>query len=461
MAEKRQGNLFRAMLRLPPHYALLAAALPGFVLFVGSYLLNLDHVMAPARAPFVGPDPRADGVTQFSVREVGYVPALNWSLTYLLLFPAALYFKVTAIQGTARALDHLHRRGMWRNSSNRHVRRQVVTESWIVGNSARAIFIFAFGIVVPVVYSIGEWLQNNLLPLWHGSPPHGWPPAQIPYYDWGLAGVMCQWGLGHRMVNAAFDLVAFADEGLLIASTFIFFLLILDLGRVMPRPPAGSALVLIPDLTAKDVRRGFEVFEEPLQQMLLSALLALVICYLVRLEGLYMNGVGSSSLVEFLSKNSTFDIVGKVFTDPKVLPSLVPTLFNVGPDSFRGVLAWTVSGLISLLCVCVVVMTVRSSANDARASAVEYFATRSEPLFGGSAEEERGRLESMEVWPLRYLRLNLLIGLAVLAFATLYFYRIGIYFVLMGLVALLMRITTLLLSWLKGSDASKEPEARH
>jgi hypothetical protein len=433
-------RLFQQVLEIAPHYALLAAALPGFVLFVGSYLLNLDHVSAPATRPFVGPYPT--GTPEYISREVGYVPTLNWSLTYLLLFPAALYFKITALQGTARALNHFHRRRMWRDASGNPVLKPIVTQSWIEGNPLRTVFLLTFGGVLPIIYSLGEWFPNNFLRLWHGWPPRGWPKADYPDYDWGLSGIMFQWGLGHRMVNAAFDLFAFCCEGLLIACTFVFFLLLLDLGRVLLNPGNGQGLVLIPDLSSTDVRRGFEVFSEPLQQMLLSALLSYIICYLVRLEGLYMNGVGRSSLVDFLAEDNTFEIVQKVFTDPKVLPTLIPGLLTTGPDSFRGVLAWTVSGLISLICVVVVVMTIRAAAKDAQSFALEHFAaTDAGPLCDGKADEERDRARTMETWPLAYLQINALIALALLGFATLYFYRIGIYFVLLSLIALLTRTT--------------------
>jgi len=70
--------LISRVLDLQPHEALLLAALPGAVLFLGSVLMDIDHLPTPAEAKY--------SAVNFS-REVGYIPALNWSVTYLLLFP--------------------------------------------------------------------------------------------------------------------------------------------------------------------------------------------------------------------------------------------------------------------------------------------------------------------------------------------------------------------------------------
>jgi hypothetical protein len=77
------------VLSFEPYYALLFALLPGFGLVFGSILLGIAFVTAQATV-FAPVD-----------RQVGYLPAINWSLTYALLFPATAYLITEALRRTA------------------------------------------------------------------------------------------------------------------------------------------------------------------------------------------------------------------------------------------------------------------------------------------------------------------------------------------------------------------------
>jgi hypothetical protein len=156
-----------------------------------------------------------------------------------------------------------------------------------------------------------EWFLNNFLRLVH--------LAKVPAhsdYDWGLAGLMAGWPFSYRLANALFDLLAFTTEILLIGSLMAFFIVVLDLGRIMPSGRRGETLLLVPDLTSDDNRLGFEEFAAPLQQLLGVALIAYLICYLVRLEGAYMASSNSASLAAFVD-GDIFKGIKQAASSPK------------------------------------------------------------------------------------------------------------------------------------------------
>jgi hypothetical protein len=414
------------VLDLQPHEASLFAALPGFVLLTGSAVLGIDHVLTPNNVMYSGPA----GIS----REVGYVPALNWSVTYLLLFPISLYFMISALQGTAHALEELYARKMVRRD-HQILSDYKISESWIHGTSSRERLLWIFAAVIPVVFSLSEWFLNNLLRLF--GLLGGGPTASYQDYDWGLAGLMFDWSTPHKILNAAFDLLAFGAQGTLYAASLAFFIVLLD-GRRALLKQAGK-LYIVPDLKSDDVRRGFEVFSIPLQHMLLSALTSYLICYLVRLESVYMNSFAASSLATFVSSLNLGRIVLVAFTDWKSLPAELLRLFDPGPYAFRGVLSCVLSGIVSAFSLIAVISTIRLAAADARTRAARLLKAGTATLFGGQIADETEKVKSMQVWPLAYIGLNALVTMSLLAVVTLYFYKIGLYFALLTLVVLLIK----------------------
>jgi hypothetical protein len=441
MASTARRRLISRILALQPHEALLFAFLPGLVLVVGSYLLGIDHLATPPDAIYSG----TDGLE----REVGYIPALNWSITYLLLFPLSLYFMLSSVQGIAYALGELHARGMVRNNES-IINEPIIRRAWINGSASRTRLLWIFSFIGPIIYSVGEWFRNNLLRQFG----HG-PQALYPDYDWGLAGVMLNWSTSRKILNVAFDCVAFCTEGALLATSFAFFIILLDVRRTLQK---RADTYIVPDLSSKgvtdvdDVRRGFEVFSVPLQHMLLSALTSYLICYLVRLENAYMHGTGAPDLVKFISGEKIADIVVFAFSDWKHLPAELLRLLEPGPNPIRAVLACAVFGLVSMFSLIVIISTVRTAAAEARINAGKHFAAKSTPLFGGPIDAEIDRAQSMQIWPISYIGLNALIVVTLLAFVSLYFYRIGIYFALLTLVAILIKASKKII---KGSSESR------
>jgi hypothetical protein len=403
---------------------LLFAFLWGIVLIVGSYVLNIDSLMTPNVAPFNGA----------GVRQVGYGSALNWSFTYAVLFPVSLYLMIESLLCMKDTLESLNSKGMVRDNNMRPVLQPSLTGSWIKGSMGRGLLILIIGVVLPAALSLGEWFSNNLLRLLGGGPN-----ASYPDYDWGLAGVMFNWSHAMRLCNAGFDLLAFACYGMLLGSSLIYFILLLDLARVIPTHISAPDDRLVPDLRLmSEPRRGFEVFAEPLQQMLVIALLSYLMCYLVRLEGAYMNSTGIADIWTFIKPAF---LLGVEEAKKHSVSGVTSVLFDTGSNTIRGYLAQIASFILFAFSMQVVVITVRTAAQRAHDNATTYLsAAGATPLFDSSVNQERQFLASMTVWPLGYLKPNLILIILVLAAASIYWYRIGLYIVGLVVATLLIKL---------------------
>lgn len=400
-----------AVCPIQPYYFLLGGLIPGFALIAGSMILHIDSVSATA--------------TRYAstTREVGYLGALNWSIGYSLLFPVLLFLTANTLSGLALALNRLHSHGMVRTQDFHVAPPGSLTDAWFAGSRVRKWLMILFAVVTPAAIGLTEWFTNNLLRLI--QPPGDLEPWN---YDWGLAGIMRNWTLTHRLINALFDLTAFITEALLIASLVAFFIAVLDLGRVVPSGKVDEDLKLIPDFKSKDKRLGFEVFEDPLENMLGAAFVAYLICYLVRLQGAYMANKVASSLADFVTSDIIQGVVqAATKPDRQALASTFTHLFNLGDQQARGVLAWLLSVFLAVFSLTAVVMTVRAAAQSAKLNGYEALNGNALGLSPAESSAASRKLDKMAVWPLGYLRLDALLFWIAIAVGTLLLYRIGLF----------------------------------
>jgi hypothetical protein len=395
-----------------PHYALLVLLVWGLIVLLSA--AGLDVLTFLATPPYVV------GVA----REVGYLAAVNWSVTYTLLFPVAAYLMVDTLRTVPSVVRRLHDHRMVRNRDLEVIAESSLIPRWYRGTPVRKWFLVVTAVVVPLGYSLVEWFRNNLLRLLK----HG-PPASAPDYDWGLAGLMRDWPDWRLLLNALLDLLAFLSQAMLIAALVTFFLYLLDFATLLPKRAGEGPLTLLPDLASTDQRRGFEEFSPLLQRVLLVALVSYLMCYLVRLQGLYMVDTTTASLVEFIHD----DIIMGVTAGSNFAEKL-GALFATHAAGRQAWLAWLAAVLVLFFTLGVMIATVRTSADLARSNARLHYAQSPErSLCGGDPAFERDQLASMVLWPLGYLRLQLLLILVGLALLSLYYYRIGLY--VFGLIA--------------------------
>lgn len=407
-----------------PHYVVIAALGGGLSILLLSCAVGVFKFSA--KAGFVDPP--------LSSREVGYAAAVNWSLTYTILFPVTAYLMIQVLKNVPGIFRILAEQGMVRSSDTlEKTSGEWFVQAWETGTTGRKRLVIGLAIGLPTLLSLGEWFRNNLLRLLYSGPP-----AQAPDYDWGLAGLMEHWSLSGRLANAFLDLTAFAYEGIMLGSFLAFFLYLMDLSRVLPQTIDDRPLTLIPDLRSEDTRRGFEVFQDLLNDMLVIVFLAYIMSYLVRIEGVYLAGNQAPSLGSFI-QSDILKGAGDFFSGKETLGKSATGLFATGGASIQAVLAGFASLVVLCFALIITIRTLRSAAEVARTRArIHYEGPRKRSLCGLPVEEEQERLRTMTVWPLGYLRFDLLLIGALLAIATLVFYRIGLYvtgFVIAGVLA--------------------------
>ena len=412
---QRPRSFVEAVCFIQPWYVLIAGMLPGFLLIFGSMAVHAGLVTAwPPHAPVV--------------RQVGYLHALNWSLCYALLFPVLLYLMASTIGGLAKALSRLHDCNMVRTPDLKPAAARSLIEKWLSGNSIRKTAMIVFAIATPACIAFIEWFLNNFWRLVHPVRYYHPPPLQLSDYDWGLTGIMQQWSMGGNLANAAFDLAAFTMEAFLLSSLLAFFVSVLDLGRVIPTGQINDEFILLPDLEGRDERLGFEVFEPALENLLAAALVAYLICFLVRLQGAYMASDAASSLADFITKDFSDGVLQAAAGGKKAnLGQVFLNLVNLHDQQVRGMLAWLMSVFLAIFSMVAVVWTVRAAALSARTNAREAIHDGRLSLTPAAAVKANQRLDRMVVWPLGYLRLDVLWFWIAIAVGTLMFYRVGLF----------------------------------
>jgi len=141
-----RGGLLRWLLRVNLTWLFLGLLLAGFSLVFLSWLLEVDAVAF---------DPASVGVS-LPVREVGYLSALNWGLTYLCFFPVIGVMLVAVLQDIPRTLAELQRINVLHSAPGSRLAESIVAD-WTAGDRMRDAFIVGLGILAPLAYSLNEW----------------------------------------------------------------------------------------------------------------------------------------------------------------------------------------------------------------------------------------------------------------------------------------------------------------
>jgi hypothetical protein len=344
---------------------------------------------------------------------------------------------IEALKGVRAALDGLFDSSMVRGSKMAVIREHLSTDEWLKGTKWRNVLLFLCGVLVPALIAYVEWYKNNWKRLQQGSCVG----CDQSDYDWGLAAIMpTTKALLSIRANAFFDFAAFTCEALLIGSAVICLLYMADVTDVIPVSGGRVRGHLLPDLLSADNRRGFQVFEEPLQYMLSAALTFYLVCYSIRINRIYMRSQGYGNILEFI-KNELGGQSGGF--GGFLRNQFSGALFEVPTPGRQDFFADTALFLISFFALLVVVRTVGTAARRAKATAAFYYERQdAESLFGLPVEEERQRLVTMRTWPLewKYLQLNWLLTEIAVAMISLWCYRLGLYFASLVVIGLIKRV---------------------
>ena len=248
-------------------------------------------------------------------KQVGYIPAVNWSLASVLLFPLAWGLVMLATQTLFDIRRQLVRdrmivtvdfepieegderlQRMWRG-----VRRMV---NWLIGFVT--VFILGFALldyvtVVDRIYTdpqiaaqMNEVGPQARIALTHTSFERDWSVA--------TALVRTDQVPENTNLNRAFALLVYVlYPGLSVGIMFSFFFVLVGIGMFfIPGAARHYGLLVIPNVNSIDERRGFEAFGGFFGNAVSITALCFVICYLMFLQNVYLR-VEAPTLLSFVS----------------------------------------------------------------------------------------------------------------------------------------------------------------
>ena len=129
LPSSNKRTLLSSVLSWPSYYVFLIGFLTGGVLlWAGSAALHIANFKAPDALPLSCVADKTCGE-----RQVGYWWAPNWSLTYAILGPLALFLMIEAPKDVRETLDYLFASGMVRDRQMVTIQEQLSSSAWSVG----------------------------------------------------------------------------------------------------------------------------------------------------------------------------------------------------------------------------------------------------------------------------------------------------------------------------------------
>jgi hypothetical protein len=413
-------------------------------MFVGIGVIAMANIIGIAWVEWL---PKSvQGVPWPAPKEVGYIPALSWSLTGVLLFPVAWALVILATQTLLDIRREMVAEGMlvtvqfepitehhdglqrlWRD-----VRRMV---GWLIGIVTVLILVFSmtdYLTVVDTIYTDPALAKEmNIVG----------PGAKVALThlslerDWSIAAFLDRADQvpPNPVLNRLFALAVYIlYPGVGVGVMFSFFFVIVGIGMFfLPGAARRYELMVVPSLNSLDDRRGFETFGRFFGIAVSVTGLCFVVCYLMFLQNVYMR-VEAKTLGEFIMPRlgdgwqafARGDVIAG-------LDAIVGYSFgkSITSGAIQSVLAWFVSAFMAIVLLGIAYLFLRSSALQGRDAVLEeidtYGMSRLRRLTELSGDEVRTRLTSMEAWPLRWPRLNQTMGWYCGIMSGLVFYMLG------------------------------------
>lgn len=414
-------NLVERLLRLrdlSPLFVLLGGMIAGIVLVAASLLVGVGFFPAEMTA--------ASG--QRYAKEVGFVWALNWSVIYVVAFPTIIFLMIVSFQNIDSTLRRLVRTGMVVGQGWKPVSEDMLIRDWRLALARSLPWAGALCALV-AVQSLTEWyfMSGSHLAAGAFSP-------EFDEYDWSVAALL-QGGSRHvsPAVNGAFSLVAYVVQGVSAAIVLCFFAFIFAFSNMVYRYARQSTVVrLIPAIDSEDNRCGFSVFESFFKNALYVAMMVFVILYLMQVQNLYLRSEAPNLALFLLGGIGDALHVSVSGQLEQGLDILAGTLFSIGDSSNLTSTAAIFLGVVLVMVILlgpayVLNFAARQSRNEIR-SYIEANGTGT--LSKLTAAECLQRLDRMEFWPVKWPRINHMVGFLVFAFLCLLFYRLGLLFLL-------------------------------
>ncbi len=374
-------------------------------------------------------------------KEVGFVWAINWSLSLIIVYPAIAGIGLQALREMAALPERLIKRRMIVDGDFRTARigyaKTEFRKALRVGTGAAIILLPIF-----VIYSVWEFQTIVGTHFDSGVPFPELIPLDHPMQerDWSVAALLPTAASSPplRSANYGFALVAYVwlvgFGSALVLSIFISFLA--GAGAVYRLSARNEGLRIVPDLRnpqgrrAFDNRCGFEVFERLFRHSMVVVLLCFVALFLVNLQNTYIRQPDAHILDYLLPDFSFPNGFLEEFVGGQGGRS---TLTNL-----NGALSTAVGGMLFAIIVFGLAITLRIGARQAHALMLERIEDTEEPLPVFLEETSRDdaleRLDDMRFWPVRWLGLNRILAAITLAAISLIFHKVGLFVVVIALI---------------------------
>lgn len=369
------------------------------------------------------------GVTQ----AVGYSQTLNWAWAFTLVFPFFAFFLLRAARAADTIPVRLAALGMLvdENGSPHARAAQVAASRWTTTKKRYAPWWFVITAIGAAV-SLWEWAVYSSLPLIKGTSPR---ENEI---DWSVKFTQDA-SLVERSMNAAFSLLVFFQQIVLVSALGFLLYLMLSFSVLLGDLRESGAIRLVPGISrcGKDRRLGFEEFVPLLTPLLFSVVLMYLHLFMSRAWNAYLHpGEGERVFTSIwgLLSGPLFQGVEEGNPAESVLGRFAQYAEGLGASNFSGV-AVSLGGIV-LIVVSVLFLfySLRHAAQESRRDLLSVTRSR----------VQRECLENMKIWPLRYPGVNAMLGLALLGALSILVYRLGIYFAgLLISVALPLAVTEL------------------
>lgn len=436
----RLDEFFDRLSEQPVLAAVGTSGLSGLLIII-SYFLNLDHVA------FRGILKNGVHIADFGAnlpnglsKDVGFLYALNWSAFGVIVLPIIVYASLQIRKSVPALLHALADRRMLRTANFEPVCATAAIDGWLRMRSTLR-YVYA-GIFVLMALLIGvDWWKVVAQPTLYPDVLRAVKMDHPQYeFDWSVCSVIDGCTL-NRWVNLAFSLIVYIFMAFFGTSLGFIAMIggavsIFYASGLMPGRDSTWRLAAVPD-DPEDERLGFEVFA-PIFSWLVGAALAIS-------SGIYLMIVQNAYLRQASDYNDK-NVLAFVFKDI----TSAPTVENNQTGLWESILAWATKmvsfvsntniefGLLAYMmvvsiCVMTSTLVLRLVARDARKfSSVHVGRLKAEldNVAGLKAEltvsedEIRRRLRSMQFWPLRWISLDILLGILFLFSFAIFSYRV-------------------------------------
>lgn len=349
-------------------------------------------------------------------REVGYLPAINWSIGIGLLAPAMIFLCISAYQNIPGTLDSLVESKMIVDSRWVPLSANELRGTWEATLRRCVLGPSLFLTILILLICLAEWVATSARPLITGA----YTVAAENELDWSIGALLN--GNGSvafmRVANALFSLICFLLQALAASCLIQFYLMCFAFAVFI------QGARIIPSVQSRNKRRGFENFEPFLVNVLLAGIFACLLFYSSRLQNAYLHSErGDTSLLSFVVP----DVLTGAQAGEKGIDwnHIIQSAFS----DYSSAMVFVGGVVVVFGTLFIVFIVLRGSALEGKMRLqhqLEIQAINPAILGAPSTEDAITKLEGMNVWPLEYPSLNTLFVLSMLVILSLFLYRIGL-----------------------------------